>query len=229
LAESFSVTDAPPEPECVCYFRSVRRLFHWLFGAMLLFLVVVFTPLSYYAAAPLREPAIARKSDAIVLFSSGQIDDLWLTADGIQRTMGALLLYRQVFAPVIVCSGSQHALGLRQAELEAEWLERAGVPQSAIVIENQSTRTYYSVLAVREMMARRGWRSVVIVTSELDVPRIRLICRRLGLEGISFLAVPDQRRPRAGHLDFIGGGLPTLHHAVYEYAGLVLYKLKGWI
>ena len=131
---------------------------------MALFLLVILTPISYYLGVPLREPSAPHKSDVIVLFSSGQIDSQWLTGDAIQRTMGALMLYRNRFAPVIVSSGSQHALGFHQAELQAEWLKRAGVPESAILVENQSTRTYYSVLETRRILAEHGWHSAIIVT-----------------------------------------------------------------
>ncbi len=195
---------------------------------MVLFLIVILTPLSYYLGEPLREPSDPRKSDAIVLFSSGQIDGTWLTPDATQRTVGALLLYRSGLAPVIVTSGSQHALGLRQAEIEAEWLERAGVPRDALVVENRSGRTYTSVLEVRRLMAERGWRSALIVTSDLDIPRIRLICRRLEMN-VSFLGVPLEPPPRPYRLLYATSGLPVFHHALYEYAALAFYKLRGWI
>jgi uncharacterized SAM-binding protein YcdF (DUF218 family) len=218
-----------PRRRVLCYFHCVQRIIRWLFWGVLLFLIVILTPISYYIGAPLREPSAPRKSDVIALFSSGQIDDQWLTADAAQRSMGALLLYRNGFAPVIVSSGSQHALGFHQAELQAEWLKRAGVPNSALIVESNSTRTYFSVIELQRIMMQHGWRSAVIVTSELDVPRIRLVCRRLGLNEVSFLAVPVERRPQPGRLTYVSAGLQVLHHAVYEYAGLVLYKVKGWL
>ena len=107
----------------------------------------------------------------------------------------ALRLYREGYARAIVSSGSQHGEGLRQAELQAAWLERAGVPSQAIVVENGSTRTYESGIAVKRIMAEHGWKSAVMVTSQMDVPRVRLVFRKLGVT-VTCLPVPEFRRPR---------------------------------
>jgi len=170
--------------------------------------------------------ADARPSDAIVLLSSGQIDADWLTPDAAQRVLGALRLYREGYARAIVSSGSQHANGLRQAELQAAWLERAGVPRQAIVIENRSTRTYESGAEVKRIMVAHGWKSSVIVTSQMDVPRIRLVFRKLGV-AVTCLPVPEFQRPRGP--DYFRSAMALAYHATYEYAGLIYYKLRGWI
>ena len=193
--------------------------------AALLFLLVILTPIAWLIAGPLQIPSNARHSDVIALFSSSQIDDTWLSPDAAQRTLGALLLFREGFAPVIVTSGSQHAAGLDQAELHAAWLVRAGVPASDIVIENHSTRTYASVVALKGLMRAHGWRSVVIVTSAFDILRIRLVCERLDVDA-TFLGVPDQEPP---YFPLYLSGYGVLYHAMYEYAGLALYRFKGWL
>ena len=63
------------------------------------FAVFVSTPLAYYYSTPLLEPAIPQKADVIVLLSSGQIDDNWLTPDAAPRLLGALKLYRTTSPP----------------------------------------------------------------------------------------------------------------------------------
>jgi uncharacterized SAM-binding protein YcdF (DUF218 family) len=183
------------------------------------------TPLAYVVTLPLREPAAPRKGDVIVLLSSGQIDGDWLTPDGTQRTLGALKLYREQYAPAIVSSGSNLARGADQASLQARCLVTAGVPPQDIVTERKSSRTYESLVEVRRLMRERGWNSAVIVTSELDVLRIRLVARKLGMD-VSFLAVPEFRPPRSPL--YFPAGVGVLYHGLYEYAGLLLYKLRGW-
>lgn len=203
-------------------------LFRAVSAAALLFLAVALTPLAWWAAQPLRAASDASPSDAIALFSSGQIDERWLTPDAAQRLLGALDLYRRGFAPVIVASGSQHVRALFQAELEASWLQRAGVPQDALVVEAASARTYESVVALRDLMAARGWRSVVVVTTDLDVPRIRLVCAKLGLAA-TFLGVPEFRAPEPDTFLYVASGYPLLYHAAYEYAAIAFYRFKGWL
>jgi uncharacterized SAM-binding protein YcdF (DUF218 family) len=82
------------------------------------------------------------------------------------------------------------------------------------------------VIEVSRMMRDHNWHTAVVVTSEMDVPRVRLAFRKAGLE-VSCLAVPEFRHPHG--LLYFPAGMAVFYHATYEYAGLVLYKLKGWI
>jgi len=201
----------------------VRKL---LWTGLLVYFLLTATPLAWYYGRPLFVSTDARKSDVIVLLSSGQIDPQWLTTDAAQRTLGALQLFRENYAPAIISSGSQHGDGLQQAELQAAWLERAGVPESAVVVENHSTRTYESAVAVKRIMAQHGWKSAVVVTSQMDVPRVRLVFRKSGSK-TSYLPVPEFRKPH--RFDYFHFAQAVFYHATYEYAGLVYYKLHGWI
>lgn len=204
--------------------RARLRLLFWT--AAVLYFLVAATPLAWYYGAPLMVTPDARKSDVIVLLSSGQLGPAWLTPDAAQRTLGALRLFRENYAPAIVSSGSQHAGGLCQAELQAAWLRAAGVPERAIIVENQSTRTYESAVAVKRIMDGHGWKSAVVVTSQMDVPRARAVFRKLGV-ATSWLPVPEFRKPRG--FDYFRSAQALAYHATYEYAGLAYYKLKGWI
>ena len=202
----------------------ILRAVAWIAAAI--YLLLTATPLAWYYGAPLMVAPDPVKSDVIVLLSSGQLDSDWLTTDAAQRTLGALRLFRDHYAPTIVSSGSQHAAGLHQAELQAAWLERAGVPAEALIVENRSTRTYESALEVQQLMSRHGWKSAVIVTSQMDVPRARAVFRRLGVV-TSWLPVPEFKKPHGP--DYFHSAQALVYHATYEYAGLIYYKLKGWI
>jgi len=209
-------------------YGAARRSPVWklLWATLSVYLILTATPLAWYFGSPLFESPDARKSDVIVLMSSGQIDPNWLTPDASQRVLGALQLFRENYAPAIVSSGSQHGGGFEQAELQAAWLERAGVPAGALVVENRSGRTYDSAVEVKRIMAQHGWKSAVVVTSQMDVPRVRGVFRKLGVE-TTYLPVPEFRRPFG--FDYFRSGQAMVYHAVYEYAGLVYYKLRGWI
>ena len=111
--------------------------------------------------------------------------------------------------------------------LQAKWLMLAGVPSQAIIVESRSSRTYQSALEIAKILNANGWQSAVIVTSELDVPRVRGVFRKLGYTNLSFQQVPEFRPP-TGRL-FYHSGWRAFYHATYEYAGLLLYKCKGWI
>jgi uncharacterized SAM-binding protein YcdF (DUF218 family) len=204
----------------------LNKVLRGLGGVSLAALIVTSTPLAYYYSLPLRETVQPEPSDVIVLMSSGQIGRMWVTPDGAQRTLGALWLYRSGYAPHIISSGSHWEFKEHQAERQGEWLQYAGVPESAILVERNSTRTWESAREVAGIMREHGWTKAVIVTSEMDTVRVRLAFEKQGIRP-TFLAVPEIGRPRG--ILYIPGGLATFYHATYEYAGLVLYKLRGWI
>jgi len=205
--------------------RSAVTLLRWCTSALGVLVMALSTPLAYYYGKPLLEPATPQPSDVIVLLSSGQISGPWLTPDAMQRTAGALLLYRRQYAPLIISSGSTGS-GDDQAGAQADWLVLAGVPAASILVERQSTRTRESVVEISKIMRQRGLRSAVVVTSQMDVPRVRLAFARLGIAP-SFLAVPEFKTPPPG--TFLYTGYQSFYHATYEYAALLLYKWKGWI
>ena len=186
--------------------------------------IATLTPLAYYYGAPLREPSHPQPSDVIVLFSHGQIGNEWLTPEGAQRTWAALELYKAGYAPVIISSGRSR--GLNQAALQAKWLKLSGVPDQAIIVEEHSLRTYESAIEVSKILKAKQWHSAVIVTSEIDVPRIRGVFRKLGDYQLSFEQVPEFGPP-AGI--YYHSGWRAFYHATYEYAALAFYKCKGWI
>ena len=195
-------------------------------GTAVLSCLMVLTPLAYYYGYPLKDGGQPQRSDVIVLLAHGQIGDRWLSTEGAQRTWAALQLYKLGFAPVIISSGADLKEGLDQAGRQAAWLALAGVPGEAIVTERQSTRTYESAVEVLKIMRAKGWKSAVVVTSQMDVPRVRAVFRKLGFSNLSFQEVPEFSSPRGL---YYASGWRAFYHATYEYAGLILYKWKGWI
>jgi len=153
--------------------------------------------------------------------SSGAIDLDWVKPDAAQRTWGALKLYRQHYAPVIVSAG-----GDPQARIQENLLLEAGVPREVITVETSPT-THSSAMGLSQIMVQRGWRSVVVVTSQMDVPRRRGVFRKLGVQA-SFFPVPEFYAPKHFHF-FRHPAFDISYHATYEYMGLLVYKWKGYI
>ncbi len=200
------------------------RMVRWTGSLLAIGFLAASSKLSYYYAQPLAISSAPQRSNVIVLMSHGQYAAEWLSLVGAQRTLGALKLYREGYAEAIVSSGSNPPRG-NQAALQARWLELAGVPSSAIILEEESRRTRGSAIAVARIMKERGWRSLVVVVSEFDAPRVRLVFRKENLEP-SFLEVPESGPPR----DLFGSGYTAIfYHATYEYLGLIFYWLRGWI
>ena len=200
----------------------MKRLFRWVAAVFIVgCLLLVTTPLADVYSAPLVVLPNPQKSDVIVLLSSGLIDPNWVTTDGAQRTWGALQLYTEHYASFII------SCGFPPAALQATMLARAGVPKNSIIVENSAPNTHYSAIAVARIMADHDWRSAVIVTSQMDVPRVRFVFAKLGIKA-TFLPVPESRKPEHFHI-FRKSAFDIAYHATYEYAALASYRLKGWI
>jgi len=208
--------------------QGILWVFRIVVGIAGLVVLLAQTPLSYFYARPLIEGAHPERSDVIILMSHGQIDNSWLSLEGTQRTFAALRLYKMGFAPYIISTGSSLADQLDQAGLQAKWLELAGVPHDAIIVERQSTRTYESAVEVEKILKARGWNSAVVVASGMDIPRIRAVFAKLGEQNLSFEEVPEFRKPSSTTI-YYSPGWNVFYHASYEYAGLLFYKWKGWI
>jgi uncharacterized SAM-binding protein YcdF (DUF218 family) len=198
------------------------RALKWIAGAAaILYILFTATPLADLYSAPLYTPADAQPSDVIVLMSSGPIGGEWVTPDAAQRTWGALKLYKARYAPFVISAG-----GVPQAATQAAMLKTGGVPPEAIALERSLT-THLSAVGVARIMGERGWRSAVVVTSEMDVPRVHGVFRKLGI-ATSFLPVPEFDKPQHFHF-FRRAAFDISFHATYEYLGLVDYKWHGWI
>jgi uncharacterized SAM-binding protein YcdF (DUF218 family) len=107
-------------------------------------------------------------SDAIVVLGDDDYSG--------DRAARAAELYRQGWAPVVVASGRMLRPYAGIAELEAHDLEADGVPQSAVVqFAQRAEDTREEAIALRGLFAQRGWRNVVIVTSNYHTRRARFI------------------------------------------------------
>jgi uncharacterized SAM-binding protein YcdF (DUF218 family) len=105
--------------------------------------------------------------DAIVAISGG---------DTQARTAGAIDLYKHSWAPLLVFSGAaQDTSGPSNAEAMERQAIAAGVPQSAILLDQTSQTTKQNATNSIELFTEHNIRSVILVTSAYHQ-------RRAGLE-----------------------------------------------
>jgi uncharacterized SAM-binding protein YcdF (DUF218 family) len=110
-------------------------------------------------------------SDAIVILG----DDNY-AAD---RAVRAAELFRSGGAPRIVASGRYLRPYASIAQLEEHDLIDRGVPPSAIVrLEHHAQNTRVEAIAISRLLSTRGWKRVLLVTSNYHTRRARYICER---------------------------------------------------
>lgn len=124
----------------------------------------------------------ARPVDAIVVLGAAQYDGR-PSAQLAARLDEVVRLWPQGFAPVVVVTGGkQPGDRFTEAEASARYLIERGVPEEAILAENEGRTTYESLRAVSALLTARGDRSVLLVTDPFHSLRSRLIAEEVGLE-----------------------------------------------
>lgn len=209
--------------------RRVRRLAIALFaGVGTGFLLVAYTPLANLLATSLqRDEARAEpleRADIIIVLSGGRYLDGSLNEASLRRTVTGVRLYRQGLAPALLFSGGPCCGGSASA-LMARLATELGVPPSAILLEERSGRTYESAVETAALLRERGMRSAILVTSPLHMRRARLAFEAAGVPVNGVRAAEKNLLEVSG----VAERIAILGDAIHEYAGLLVYRLRGWI
>ena len=140
---------------------------------LIAFLVIVvglvgllFVGLPYYLAP--QDKLV--KADAIVAISGGETTS---------RTLGAVKLYDEGYAPIIIFSGAaSDPTSVSNAEAMRTIALRAGVPASAIIIEEDSVDTYENAQNTARIIKDQNVSSIILVTSPYHQRRASIEFKR---------------------------------------------------
>src|SRR5215467_11296120 len=129
-------------------------------------------PLMRLAGGALIVEDSLEKSDAIVILS----DDNFYA----DRATRAAELYRQNLAPVVVASGIRLRPYAGISELMTHDLIERGVPKERILpFPQDADNTREEALALKPLVLEKGWKSVIVVTSNYHTRRARYIVRTI--------------------------------------------------
>jgi uncharacterized SAM-binding protein YcdF (DUF218 family) len=200
-------------------------------------------------------PTTIPTADAIVILGgairSQAAPRPWIdiTEAGDRPIYGAQL-YLQGKAPLVILSGgriewqgdgspAEAAKSAESADM-AELVKALGVPTNAILQDPTSLTTRENAVNVKKIMQDRGVQKILLVTSAIHMPRSMAIFKKLGVDAIAtptdFL-ISDQelKEPQstlqAAILNLFpnSANMDQFTHAVKEYFGLVIYRLRGWV
>lgn len=122
-------------------------------------------------------------SDAIVILGDDNYDG--------DRAARAAELFKAGWAPRIVASGRYLRPYASIAELEEHDLIGRGVPASAIVrLAHRAENTREEAGVISQLLSSRGWKRVLLVTSNYHTRRSLYICERTFPPGTFLRAVP---------------------------------------
>ncbi len=151
----------------------------WLISAGILFVVfivlvtVYLQPNSFLGctAAPDAANKNCTKADAIVVVSGG---------DTQARTENGINLYKNGWASVLILSGAaQDKSGPSNAEAMQLQARQAGVPASAIIIDEEAESTQQNAINTENIFEERGYDNVILVTSGYHQRRASLEFNKL--------------------------------------------------
>jgi uncharacterized SAM-binding protein YcdF (DUF218 family) len=151
------------------------------------------------------------------------------------RIVHALRLYRQKKAHFIVVSGGNlpwQDAALPEGSLVANLLMELGVPPSAIVLELDSRNTLENATNTAAIFAARGWKTGLLVTSGLHMPRALATFEKVDLEVTA--AATDIRAQYPTNSDLLdllpdASALSQTTFCVKEFLGRFVYRLRGWL
>jgi uncharacterized SAM-binding protein YcdF (DUF218 family) len=110
------------------------------------------------------------------------------------RATHAAKLFREGVASQVVASGKRLRPGAGEAELMEHDLIERGVPKDKILrLPQDASSTIEEALVVRQAAEQRGWKSIVLVTSNYHARRARYIFQKEFPSGItvSVACAPD--------------------------------------
>ena len=152
-------------------------------------------------------------------------------------------LYRAGKAPKIIVSGGRiiwKGGGKPESEDLTQLLVRMGVPAGDIIPEADSMNTRDNGVYVQKILKANNFKTILLVTSAMHMPRSMAIFKHLG---IKVIAAPTDFRVSQLELDepnlqtesVILSLMPDEEHltvttsAIREYIGMWVYKIKDWI
>lgn len=207
------------------YRRAHRRVLGTVATLVLAYALLFHTALPWTLASPLRLSAPPQAADAIVVLAGG-VGESGQAGGGYQeRVKRAVELYDSGFAPRMVFE-SGYAFAFREAEIMRDLALSLDVPDSAIILETTGVNTYDQVVKVRAVLAERGWRSILLVSSPYHMRRAVSVWRKQAPD-VRVVPTPVSQSQFYAHDQ--GANLDQLRGLAREYAALVWYWWKGWI
>jgi uncharacterized SAM-binding protein YcdF (DUF218 family) len=130
----------------------------------------------------------AQQADVIVVLGAGLRADNSPGPALTRRSQHGAELWKQGFAPFIICTGGKPGRASRtEADACAELVREQGVPPDVIVLEGESRSTEENAIQTRAIMAARGWQTAIIVSDGFHLLRASWIFQ---IEGITAYTSP---------------------------------------
>jgi uncharacterized SAM-binding protein YcdF (DUF218 family) len=149
-----------------------RLLILWLIGVVLLAIFI-------YVYGKLDR---AQEADVIVVLGAGVQRNNRPGPALIRRSTQAAALWQKGLVTHVICSGGTPG-DVRRSEADAcrELLVEAGVPASAILMEDRSRSTEENAFYTRQVMDEHGWKTAIVVSDGYHLLRATWLFTQVGI------------------------------------------------
>lgn len=210
------------------------RIVLWLIGGALaaLFAAVAFTDVIAQPARALARsdamPSPPLTLDAIVSLSGGITADGLVGSDGTERLLSALQLAKATGTANLVTTRVRHPAKLDvSSDADQQRILALAAPGMRHFIVSDVFSTRDEALRVRDLARHQRWARVAVVTSPAHSRRA---CGTFEKVGLRVTCVAAQSREVAfKSLATPGDRIEAFRLWIYEMAGTVNYRLKGWL
>lgn len=205
-------------------------------------LTVMFTPVSQQLAKYLEIEPVYKKSDVIIVLSGGAYSDGALTTSSNERILQGINLFKMGYAPKLIVVGSTiNSVTRKIADAFTESSDDSridivdslvmkniainlGVHEKDIIIDTSSTHTYDNIKKALYLMRKNNLITGLIVSSDTHMFRVMKVAKKLGIN-ILPAHTANYSAFRVGAMD----RMCLFYETVWEFMGLGIYSVKGWI
>jgi uncharacterized SAM-binding protein YcdF (DUF218 family) len=161
----------------------MRRLLRGLLTACILAIAAGLVQFAYLAYLINRTGSYdgARPADVVVVLGARVDANGQAGADLSSRTLHAVDLLRQGFAPYLICTGGYAGDRLSAAAVAGRLAISQGIPAENVLLAEGSMTTWDDARSSAATMRVHGWQSAILVSHPLHLERARLLFQAQGI------------------------------------------------
>ena len=123
----------------------------------------------------------ARPADSIVVLGAAQYDGRPSPVLRARLDHGIDLWNRGMGKVLVVTGGKGYGDTTSEADVGRSYARKHGIPDTAILLENKGRTTRESMLAVAQLLEKRGIKTAILVSDPFHMLRLSIIGRRFGM------------------------------------------------
>ncbi|WP_316845449.1 YdcF family protein [Pedobacter psychrodurus] len=150
------------------------------------------------------------------------------------RLFQAIALYKKrLIKQILVSSGSANLIDneVKEAELAVKYLKLIGIPDSSILIENQSRNTIENAKYSLALIEKKNPQAkVLVITSAWHIPRAKLIFNKQTKRNIEYYPTDFRGKTEFDLNDFLipsTSALDTWEILLKEWTGLLVDRIRA--